>query len=302
MVISRFAQLRQQLQGLRAVPAVVAAAQDPHTLEAVFAAQEDGLIDPILVGDPDRIRTAARRLGRAHTAFQIEEAWGEEDCAAKSVELIRSGEGAMLIKGMLQTGTLLKSVVDRASGIRTAQLMSHVAILEVPAYRKLLFITDGGMVVAPSLEEKRHILKNCVELCRFLGYEQPKAALLCAVEVVNPHMQETADASALAREAAEGAFGTCLAAGPISFDLATDPSSARVKGYTHPVAGDADILLVPSIAAGNLMAKALYGMAGGKMAGVILGARVPITVNSRSATPEEKYNSILISAAMAAGQ
>lgn len=302
MVISRFAQLRQQLLDLRPVSAVVAAAQDTHTLEAVFTAQDDGFIAPILVGDPEKIRDAAAQLGRTVSPDQVVVAEDEADCAAKSVALIRTGTGKILIKGMLQTGTLLKAVVDRETGIRSSQLMSHVAILEVPSYHKLLFVTDGGMVVAPDLEEKRHILQNSAAFCRFLGYERPKAALLCAVEVVNPHMQETVDAAALAAEANRGDFGPCLAAGPISFDLATDPDSAKLKGYTDPVAGDADILLAPSIAAGNLMAKALYGMAGGKMAGVVLGAAVPITVNSRSATPEEKLNSILISAAMAAGQ
>ena len=176
--------------------------------------------------------------------------------------------------------------------------MSHVAILDVPGYHKLLYITDGGMVVAPSLEQKRHILRNAVEFCRFLGYDCPKAAALCAVETVTPAMPETADSAALKEEAERGDFGPCLVEGPISLDLATDAEAARVKGYQSPVAGDADILLAPSIAAGNLLGKSLYGLAGGEMAGVVLGARVPITVNSRGATAEEKYWSILICAAM----
>ncbi len=300
MVISRFQQLRLQFQGLTPVPAVVAAAQDLHTLEGVFAAQEDGLIEPILVGDPEQIRAAAQKLGRSLPSRSIVKAEGEADCAARAVALVRSGEGKLLIKGMLQTGTLLKAVVDHETGIRASQVMSHTAILEVPAYHKLLFVTDGGMVVAPDLDTKRHILRNSLELCRRLGYTRPKAAILCAVEVVNPHMVETLDAEVLAGEANAGAFGPCDAAGPISFDLATNPESARIKKYESPVAGDADILLVPSIAAGNLMSKALYGMAGGTMAGVVLGGSVPITINSRGATPEEKYSSILVSAAMSA--
>lgn len=302
MVISRFQQLRQQLHGISPVPAVVAAAQDLHTLEGVFAAQDDGLIEPILVGDPQQIQAAVYKLGRSLPSRSIVAAEGEADCAAKAVALIRAGEGKLLIKGMLQTGTLLKAVVDHEKGIRASKVMSHTAILEVPAYHKLLFVTDGGMVVAPDLEEKRHILHNSLELCHLLGYDRPKAAMLCAVEVVNPRMPETLDAEVLAQEANSGVFGPCDAAGPISFDLATDLESAHIKHYESPVAGDADILLVPSISAGNLMSKALYGMAGGTMAGVVLGGSVPITINSRGATSAEKYSSILVSAAMSANR
>ena len=176
----------------------------------------------------------------------------------------------MLIKGMLQTGTLLKAVVNKERGIRASEVMSHVAILDVPSYHKLLYVTDGGMVVAPDLEQKRHILRNAVDFCRFLGYDRPKVAALCAVETVNPAMPETADAAVLKEEGERGDFGPCLVEGPIALDLATDPEAAQVKGYHSPVAGDADILLAPSIAAGNLLGKSLYGLAGGEMAGVVI--------------------------------
>ena len=300
MVISSFEELKNRLRGLPPVPAVIAAAHDPHTLEAVFAAQRDGLIDPILVGHGAEIQSIAQSLGHKVPLRQIVEAEDEKDCAQKSVALIREGRGKLLIKGMMQTGSLLGAVVNRETGIRRAEVMSHVAILDVPAYHKLLYITDGGMVISPDLEQKRHILKNAVDFCRFLGYEQPKAAVLCAVEVVNPHMIETQDGAALKEEALRGDFGPCLVEGPISLDLATDPKAVRIKGYESPVAGDADILLAPSIAAGNLLGKSLYGLAGGMMAGVVLGASVPITINSRGAEPEEKYDSILICSAMAA--
>ncbi len=298
-MINRFSQLKQLCSQSEPRTAVVAAAHDEHTLQAVFQAQSDGLIRPILVGHRDEISDIARHLGHPLTAEDIlipaEDDW---DCAVKSVALIRSGKGQMLIKGMLQTGVLLKAAVDSESGICTGGLMSHVAILDVPSYHKLLFITDGGMNIAPDLAQKRSILKNALDFCRFLGYEQPKAAVLCAVESVNLHMQETLDAAALKAEALDGAFGPCLVEGPISLDLATDPEAAAIKGYHSPVAGDADILLAPSIAAGNLLGKALYGLAGGRMAGVVLGASVPITVNSRGASPEEKYHSILICSTM----
>lgn len=296
--ISSFQDLRAHLQSLPPKEAVVAAAHDEHTLQAVFAARRDGLIRPVYVGRREEIQAIAQNLGEELDPAQVVDARSEAECAAAAVGLIREGRGHMLIKGMLQTGVLLKAAVSRESGIRAAQLMSHVAILDVPRYHKLLFLTDGGMVVAPDLEQKRHILKNAVDFCRFLGYEQPKAAVLCAVETVTEAMPETADAAALKEEGARGDFGSCLVEGPISLDLATDAQAARIKGYQSPVAGDADILLCPSIAAGNLLGKALYGLAGGEMAGVVLGARVPITVNSRGATAEEKYSSILICAAM----
>lgn len=299
MVISGFDQLKSRLHGVPPRTAVVAAAHDAHTLQAVIQAQKDGLILPLLVGRRTDIRSISASLGYVLSEEQIVDADGEEDCAAKAVALIRAGRGGMLIKGMLQTGTLLKAVVHKQTGIRSSQVMSHVAILDVPRYPKLLFDTDGGMVVAPGLEEKRHILRNALEFCRFLGYDCPKAAVLCAVETVNPRMPETLDAAALKEEGARGDFGACMVEGPISLDLATDREAANLKGYHSPVAGDADILLCPSIAAGNLLGKALYGLAGGRMAGVVLGAAVPITVNSRGASPEEKYSSILICSAMA---
>ena len=298
MVISSFSALKSRLQHLSPREAVVAAAHDEHTLQAVFAARRDGLIRPILVGRRNEIRSIARSLGEELSPEQIVDAQDDLECAARSVALIREGKGDIVIKGMLQTGTLLKAVVHRETGIRASQVMSHVAILDVPRYHKLLFITDGGMVVAPNLEQKGHILKNAVDFCRFLGYERPKAAALCAVETVNPAMPETGDALSLKEAGERGEFGPCIVEGPISLDLATDREAALVKGYHSPVAGDADILLVPAIAVGNVLGKALYGLAGGQMAGVVLGAAVPITINSRGATPEEKYYSILLCAAM----
>lgn len=298
MVISGFQELKTKLHDLPVKQAVVAAAHDEHTLQAVFTARRDGFIRPILVGEREEICSIARRLGEELEEDQVIQASGEQACAEQSVALIREGRGELLIKGMLQTGTMLKAVVSKEKGIRRSQVMSHVAILDVPSYHKLLFITDGGMVVAPDLEQKRHILKNAVEFCHFLGYERPKAAALCAVETVTASMPETEDAARLKEEGARGDFGPCEVEGPISLDLATDREAARTKHYESPVAGDADILLVPAIAVGNVLGKALYGLAGGEMAGVVLGAQVPITVNSRGASAQEKYWSILISAAM----
>ena len=299
MVISGFRELKERMRETAPIQAVVAAAHDAHTLEAVFQARRDGLVRPILVGDTEKIRAIGKELGEPVPEEDLVPAEDDVACAQRAVALVRQGRGQMLIKGMLQTGTLLKAVVSWETGIRAAELLSHVAILDVPAYHKLLFLTDGGMVVAPTLEQKREILRNVLSLCRFLGYETPKAAVLCAVETVSASMPETQDAAQLKAEGERGDLGPCVVEGPISLDLATDRAAAEVKGYHSPVAGDADILLVPNIVSGNLLGKALYGMAGGDMAGVVLGAEVPITVNSRGAAPEEKYDSIAIAAAMA---
>lgn len=299
MVIEGFSQLKQHLHQRAACRAVVAAAHDAHTLEGVWQAQDDGLIAPLLVGRRQEIMDLYAQRGRPVPPEDIVDAQEEDDCARQAVALIRAGRGDMLIKGLLQTGTLLRAVVDRQTGIRAGELMSHVAVLQVPRYHKLLFLSDGGMIVSPDLGQKRGILKNVLELCRFLGYERPKAAVLCAVEQPDPRMPETLDAATLKAEALAGNFGPCAVEGPISLDLATDAAAAAVKGFDSPVAGDADILLVPSIVAGNLLGKALYGLAGGEMAGLVLGAAVPITVNSRGASAKEKYDSILLCAAMA---
>ena len=299
MEISGFQQLKQDLKHIPPKAAVVAAAHEEHTLQAVRKAQEDGLIRPVLVGDAQEIQRLTEAMGWQVPPEDVVDEKDEASCARRAVELIRQGRGSLLIKGMLQTGTLLKEVVRHGTGIRGSAVLSHVAILDVPAYHKLMFITDGGMVVAPDLEQKRAILQNALGLCRFLGYDRTKAAVLCAVETVNPKMPETVDAAALKEEGAQGAFGDCLVEGPISLDLATDREAAAIKGYHSPVAGDADIFLVPNITAGNLLGKSLYGLAGGDMAGLVLGASVPITINSRGATPAEKYDSILIAAAMA---
>ena len=299
MEIAGFQQLKQEIKHNPPKTAVVAAAHEEHTLQAVRRAQEDGLIRPVLVGRTQEMERLTQAMGWQVPPEDMVEGTDEASCARRSVELIRQGRGSLLIKGMLQTGALLKEVVRRETGIRASEVLSHVAILDVPAYHKLMFITDGGMVVAPDLEQKRAILQNALELCRFLGYRRPKAAALCAVETVNPKMPETVDAAALKEAAERGEFGDCLVEGPISLDLATDREAAALKGYHSPVAGDADIFLAPSIAAGNLLGKSLYGLAGGDMAGLVLGASVPITINSRGATPAEKYDSILIAAAMA---
>jgi phosphate butyryltransferase len=213
-----------------------------------------------------------------------------------TVELIHENKADFIMKGKLQTADLLKAVVDKEKGLRTGNVISHVAILEIPAYRKLIAVTDGGMVMYPNLDEKKQILENSVNVFLAMGYECPKVAVLCAVETVNPKMPETVDADTLKNMNRDGEIKDCMVEGPISLDLTFNKESAEIKGYSSPVTGDADILLVPNITTGNIMSKALIEMAGATMAGMVVGAKVPIVLTSRGASSEEKYLSLVLSA------
>ena len=286
--------LRKSLQAKSAKTLVVAAAHDRHTLEAVYAYEKEMPINYILVGDHDKILAFSADIGETPNEDNILHCSDNAECAKIAVNLIREGKGDVLMKGIIDTGTLLKAVLDKDEGIRASELMSHVAMLEVPEYHKLIIITDGGMVTSPNLEQKRGIVENAVGFCRKLGITQPKVAAICASEAINPKLPETVEARALQDMSRNGEFGDCIIEGPISFDLAVDTTSARTKGFESEITGQPDILLVPNITAGNAMAKSLLYWAGAKMAGCVLGAKAPIVLVSRGATAEEKLLSIMI--------
>ena len=278
---------------------VVAGAHDEHALEAVLKAHKDGIIDYILVGKKAGIFEIENALFHDIKETDIVEAAEDQEAAFKAVELIRNGKGDFLMKGKMETGTLLKEVVNKKTGIGKGGIMSHMCILEIPAYHKLMGFTDGGMIIDPTLEEKVGILENALELFRNLGIKSPKIAAVAAVETVNPKMKETVDAAELKKMFLEGKFGDCCIEGPISCDLTFSKEAAAIKKFESPVTGDADIMLVPNITTGNIMTKALICLAGAKMAGCILGAGVPIVLSSRGASFEEKYYSIMLCAAQA---
>jgi len=300
MVFSGFNDLTEAVKNSERKTVAVAGAHDEHALEAVLKASDRGLIDYILVGIADKILEIGKKSGHQIPVDKIIEENDPDRMAFKAVELIRENKGHFLMKGKMETAVIMKAVVNKETGIGTGGIMSHVAILEVPGYHKLLAITDGGMILSPDLEQKKAILKNAVDLFHRLGYDCPKVGVMAAVEVINPKMKETLDGAELKRLALEeNLFGNCLVEGPISLDLAVSIESAKIKEYKSPVAGDADILLMPDIAAGNLTVKALYCIGGAKMAGCILGAKVPVVLSSRGASLEEKFISLLLSAALA---
>ncbi|MGI6143211.1 MAG: bifunctional enoyl-CoA hydratase/phosphate acetyltransferase [bacterium] len=269
----------------------VVAAIDANSIEAVLKAKEEKIVEPVLIGDRKKIVAIFDELNVAED-FEIVDVPDIREAAVKAVEMVHSKEIDFLMKGKIETADLLKAVVDKEKGIRTGRLMTHVVFDEVPTYHKLFITTDGGMVMYPDVEQKKQIIENAVEVMHMLGYAQPKVACLAAIERVNPKMTETVDADMLKQMNQEGKITGCIVEGPISFDLAFSREVAVLKGYDSPVAGDADIFLVPNITAGNILGKTLVTAAGGKMAGFIYGAQVPIILTSRASSAEEKYLSL----------
>ncbi len=299
MVYRSFDELIDAVQKQDAVKKVaVVAAADEHTLEAVFRAKKDGLVEPILIGDKKEVRKVIIELGEDLADDALVDAGDEKEAAVKAVAMVNAGEVDFIMKGKIQTGDLLKAVVDKENGLRTGKVMSHLVLHEMPNYHKLLAMTDGGMMTYPDLDQKKEIIENAVLAYRQMGYENPKVAVLAAVEKVNPKMPETVDADMLKQMNKNGVIEGCIVEGPISYDLTMSKESAEIKGYESPVVADADILVVPNIQVGNILGKCLVYSAGAKMAGFIVGAKCPVVLTSRGSTSEEKYLSLALCAAM----
>lgn len=271
----------------------VACAHDEAVLDAVERAEKDLVADCILVGDEEKIRAAAKNAGADISLAEIVHEPDTNKAARKAVQLVSSGECHIAMKGKLHTDDFLRAILDKEVGLRTGRLLSHVFILEVEKpVKRLVFVTDGAMNIAPNFEEKAQIATNAIGFVRLFGIESPKVAALGAVELVNPKMQATQDAAILSLMSLRGQFEAGIIEGPLAMDIAVSEEAARVKGVSNPVAGKADILLVPTIEAGNIMVKTFSHLAGGRTAGVILGAKAPIVLTSRSDTAESKFLSI----------
>lgn len=255
---------------------------DAASLEGMRAAREAGLIVPVLVGPRPKIESAAQAAGVDLNGIEIVEAPHSHAAAEKAVSLARAGQAAALMKGALHTDEILVAAMSRATGLRTERRMSHVYALDVPSYPKPLFLTDAAVNIAPSLEQKRDIVQNAVDLVRALGIAQPKAAILSAVETISTKLASTLDAAALCKMAERGQITGGLVDGPLAFDTAISRAAADAKTLVSPVAGDADILVVPDLVSGNMLAKQLIHLAGADAAGLLLGARVPVILTSRS--------------------
>ncbi len=293
-MIKSFKELKKKAKEKGEKRLVVSCAEDATVLEASIAAMQDGLISPIFVGDKRKILEIAQKSGIDIDGKNIEDTHDVKNAVKKSIEIVRSGGGDFLLKGMVKTSTFLKELLDEARGLKTSRRLSHSAILEVSEYHKLIQFTDGGMNIKPDIETKIDIIKNACDFAHSFGIKKPKVAILAAVEVVNPDMQETVDAAIIKQMAKRRQLGEILLDGPLALDLAVSKEACEKKGIKSDVAGDADILIVPDIAAGNISAKSLIYLAGAKAAGIILGAKAPVVMLSRADTLEIKLNSIAL--------
>lgn len=277
----------------------VSNAQDEPVLQAVKAAKEQNIATAILVGDEAKIREIAASIDMDLTDFEIINEPDTEAAALKAVELVHNGEADILLKGLLETKTFLKSVLNKEVGLRTGKMLSHVCVFEIEGINRLLFFTDVAFNTYPTLADKVNIINNAVEVAHACGIECPKVAPLCAVETVNPKMQPTVDADNLTKMYEGGDFKGCQIYGPLSMDLAIDPEAAVHKGVTNPVAGHADILLFPNIDAGNITYKILVRTAKVKIGNVLVGTSAPVVLTSRSDDFQTKLNSIALATVIA---
>lgn len=276
---------------------VVVSAHDRHTLSGVCDACLRGIVEPILLGREGLIREIIQKEGIHFPQVTILDHPDDREGAKVAVGMIRRGEGDVLMKGGCRTADLLREVVHKDTGLRGSHIMSHVGVFQVPGYHKLVAMTDGGMIPHPTLEEKKASIENGVALLKTLGYTEPKVACLAAGEDVNPRAPETLHGARLKEMNKAGEIQDCIVEGPISYDLAMSKKSAEEKHYHSPVSGEADILLVPNMAAGNILAKSWTISCGGIMSGIVVGAQAPIVVVSRGASTEEKYLSIVLAVA-----
>jgi len=283
-----------ELKGNKMKLAVVAC-QDEDVLGAVVESAEMGISDPILIGSKQETFEIAEKLGLDISTFRFIESSSLEEAAETGVRLISAGEADYLMKGLVDTSILLKAVLNKEWGLRTDSLLSHVMVYEISTYHKLLYLTDGGMNLYPDVEEKAKIIDNASAVARAMGNEKIKVAVLAAKEKVNPKMQATVDAAELESLGKEGRFGDdVIVEGPMALDLALSKEAVQVKRFPGEVAGDADILLVPNIEMGNGIGKAITYLAGGKSAGIIMGAKVPVVLVSRADDKDTKLYSIAL--------
>jgi phosphotransacetylase/acyl dehydratase len=297
-----FARLFRACEGLPAVPCAVVHPCDRDSLLGSIEAARRGLIAPVLVGPEDKIRAVAQAEKVDLGPYRLVAVPHSHAAAARAVELARAGEVEALMKGSLHTDELLGAVVPSATGLRTARRLSHVFVMDVPAYPRLLLITDAAVNIFPKLEEKVDIVQNAIDLARVLGIEQPKVAVLSAVETVTSKIESTLDAAALCKMADRGQITGGVLDGPLAFDNAISLQAARTKKISSPVAGQADILLVPDLEAGNMLAKQLSYLAGAEGAGIVLGARVPIVLTSRADSVRSRLASTAVMALVAHGR
>jgi phosphate acetyltransferase len=285
-----------------AIPVAVCWPCSSVSLAGAVEAAEAGIIRPILVGPKAELRAIAADSKLSLDEYPILDIDSEEVAVARCVELCRTGGAAALMKGSLHTDLMMHSVLRKEDGLRTCRRISHAFIMEAPLYRRALIITDAAVNIYPTLEDKIDIVQNAIDLAHRLGIPKPKVAILSAIETVNPKIVSTLDAAALCKMADRGQITGAILDGPLAFDTAVSAEAARVKNLTSPVAGDADILVVPDLESGNMLAKQLEYLGGARLAGIVVGARVPIILTSRADSAESRVASCAVASMLAQAQ
>jgi len=295
----KYEKLLERCRGLEPIPTAVAHPCEATALAGAAEAAQKGLIVPILVGPAAKIEETAESCGVDLGGLQIEDVPHSHAAASKAVELVREGRAEILMKGSLHTDELMSAIVSRDGGLRSERRISHAFVMDVPTYHKVLVVTDAAINIAPTLEDKADICRNAIDLCVSLGLEGPKVAILAAVETVNSRMPATIDAAALCKMSERGQIEGGPLDGPLAFDNAISKRAAETKGIASEVAGDPDILLVPDLEAGNILAKLLTFLANADSAGLVLGARVPVILTSRADSVRSRIASCAVAALVA---
>jgi len=290
-----FHQLIDRAKKLPAITTSVIWPLSEPALHGAVEAAKAGLIDPILVGDEAAIKALAAKLGLDISAYKIENAPNERKAAELGILLARNGQTVAVMKGSLHTDTLMSAAMARETGLRTSgKRISHVFVMDTPAYNRTVMVTDAAINIEPELEDKQHIVQNAINLALALGVKLPKVALLSAVETINPKIKSTLDSAALCKMADRGQIRGGVLDGPLSFDLTVSEHSAGIKGVKSPVTGQADILVAPNLESGNILFKEMEYLGGAKLAGIVLGARVPVILTSRADSAETRLTSCAV--------
>lgn len=280
----------------------VAAAQDESVLEAIAAAKDQNITNAILIGDEVQIRKIAQKLSIDISKFTVINEMNIERAAARSVEMVYTKKADMVMKGMLHTSIFLKAVLNNDSGLRTGKLISHVAVLQIPGYDRFILLTDAALNMFPDVDAKINIINNAVQVAHAIDVKVPKVAIISAVELVNLKMPSTVDASILSKMSERGQIKGCIVDGPLAVDNALSEEAASHKNISGPVAGKADILLLPNIEVGNAMYKTLIYAANSRSAGILVGASAPVILTSRADSFESKLYSIAIASIVVANK
>lgn len=290
----------EQIKSAAAPRMAVASAGDADVLKAISKACDMGFVKPILVGDQEKIEAIVADKGFDLTSAKIIDIKDPKEAAAYAVRMAKQGDADIVMKGFLESADFLRAVVNKETGIKLpGRTISAIAVVELKKLGRMVLITDPGFIPLPDKDMKVKIIENAVDAAKRLGIDEPKVALLCAAETVNPKMISTVDAADINEMYNRGEIKDCIVAGPISFDLAISPEAAAHKGYTNPVAGQADILVVPSLETGNILYKSLSYFADMETGGIMTGASVPIVFTSRADTAETKLNTIALSVCLA---